>query len=157
MSAYVVDREHIVYMVEAATSLAISRYGASWYHNGEHHQLGRGDYEEMVRVANMLWRENVVSVQYRYDDCDPASLPEIIDEDYTITLHDFRSSFMQGFDPVQVIKSCHCYIYQTCEHPWWKESEVYAFIKSLEGHAMRSLPGYDDAEWGSPERKELVS
>lgn len=155
MSAYVVDRDHITYMVEAALSPRISHNCFTWFHDGKHHELRPGDLDEMVRIANVLWLENVVSVQYRYDDCNSTTeLPGPIGENFIITADDFRA-FRVVYNPLQVCMSCHCYIYQTCEHPWHDKSEAMTFIKSLEGSAIRSMPGYEDMTWGAPKRKIL--
>ena len=47
--------------------------------------------------------------------------------------------------------SMDCYAYQSCEHPGWEASSAYAFIQSLRGDTWRKVPGYEDAEWGTPE------
>ena len=149
MSAYVVDREHIIYLVRAAQALSITRYGMSWYHDGQHHELKGGDLTEEIRVANMLWQENITSVRYRYPDDTFDTMPGPIGETYVMDERDL-TFFWDAFNPIQVIKSCNCYEYQACEHPGWETSEAHCFIDSLKEHAMRSLPGYDDAEWGAP-------
>jgi len=164
MSAYVVDREHIVYLVKAAMSRRIVTYSPfSWYHGespiqkDKHHQLHSDDLDEIERVANMLWQENIRSILYRYDDCTMSNMPGPVGEDYRITRDDFRRSAIE-IDPVQVLKSCNCYTYQACEHPNWQTSEAHSFIESLEGDATRALPGYEEAEWGAPKPRcdELV-
>lgn len=155
MSAYIVDKDHILYLVEAAMSRQLSRHGGqfSWYHGepGEHFQLGAGDYERAAEVANMLWQENIKSVSARYPNESSATLPGPVGEDFVIASHDFSFT---GFniEPVQVLASCDCYVYQSCEHEGWQSSEAHAFIERLRSHAWHALPGYDKAEWGAPKR-----
>jgi len=155
MSAFIVDRHHIIYMVKAAMSRRITTYQPfSWWHSDDpnpdsrHHKLGAGDLDEFERVCNMLWQENIRSVMYRYGDELISTLPGPIGEDHRITRMD-HDSWLE-FDPTQVLKSCKCYEYQSCEHPVWESSEAHAFIQSLKSHAINSLPGYENAEWGAP-------
>ncbi len=98
----------------------------------------------------MLWDENRKSIDYRYPDCvgHNENCPGEVGENF-IYRHEGRCWL--HMDPVQVIKSCHCYCYQSCEHPGWHESEAKAFVDALESAAVHSLKGYDAAEWGAPE------
>lgn len=156
MSAYVVDREHIMYLVNAALAHPICRNGMSWYHAGESHQMQDGNVTETIRVANILWQENIKSVMTRYPDSNFDNLPGPIGESYVISERDL-TTFWDIFSPIQVVKACHCYEYQSCEHDGWEASEAHAFINSLEGAAIHSMPSYDKAEWGAPKpRKERV-
>jgi hypothetical protein len=164
MSAYIVDRNHIVYLVAAAMSHRLNRNAGSfsWY-SGERPDLIRGelsntDYNRAVEVANMLWMENVKSVKCRYDDHDDDNLPSPNAEidaplvsRYQVTRADFNGTVWNHTDPVQVLKSCDCYEYQSCEHNGWPKSEAHAFIEALRARAWHSLAGYDDAKWGAPE------
>jgi len=153
MSAYVVDREHIGYLVEAATSRAILGHGSHcfrWYHRGQSHELPVGDPERSAEIGQMLWDENVNSVLSRYPDCTKDKLPGPIGEDFVYGKHEANP--WATIDPVQVLCSCHCYRYQACEHPDWKDSEAAAFIDSLIDVACHRLPGYEKAVWGAPKR-----
>ena len=75
MSAYMVDREHIVFLVKASISSQLSLYDGgsmSWYHTGEHHngihhQLRvLESVDRLTEVAQMLWDENLKSINARY-------------------------------------------------------------------------------------------
>jgi hypothetical protein len=156
MSAYICDKEHIVYLVAAAMSKELNPHGGheSWYHNSLRHELPRGDFDRASEVANMLWLENIKSVSYRYPNESGSTLPGPIGENFVITPADIPACLAE-IKPVQVLKSCDCYAYQTCEHPEWKQSESHAFIQSLRSSAWHSLPGYDSAEWGAPAIKTL--
>lgn len=158
MSAYIVDRNHIVYLLTAAMSRRLNSCGGtfSWY-AGERPNLKRGelsstDYRRAVEVANMLWSENVKSVRDRYDHRGD-DLPGPNDRNYTVTLADFNGTVWDSTEPVQVLKACDCYEYQSCEHDGWPASEAHAFIEGLRGRAWRALVGYDDAKWGAPAPK----
>jgi len=156
MSAYVVERHHIVYLVEAAMHpWAIADAGISWAWDIDHEagtykrgEIRPGNYARAVEVAQMLWDENVRAVRIKYPDTD--ALPGPIGEDYKITQQDFSGALWQRIDPVQVIKACDCYEYQSCEDPDYYQTEAAAFIRSLRKRAINYLPGYDEAEWGAP-------
>lgn len=161
MSAYIVSREHIRFLVNAALSRSIVRMGSiSWVWNIDRERAGRclfhagcgrreagllphGDLERAAEVGQMLWDENVASVRYRYPGVN--ELPGPADADYDYGRH--QLSFAGVFEPGAVLKACDGYEYQACEHPGWSSSEAKAFIESLRGHAWRKVPGYEDAPW----------
>ena len=149
MSAYVVDRECIEYLIRAA-----QHYQLYWRWLGPN---GKGlaadirEPSEPVRAANMLWAECVKSVQYRYPDCETLlDLPgHVADAEAGYELDHLRVCW--GYiKPIEVISAARCYEYQSCEHPGWENSEAHAFIESLVRFAITKLPGYKDAPWGAP-------
>lgn len=125
MSAYVVDLNHIAYLVQAA---------------------GLPSIEAEQQAGQMLWDENVKSVRYRYPK-------HTVDRE----VYPVDTPRFPGFDPVQVIKACECYAYQSCEPPEWEESDAYAFVEGLKRDVCDRLPGYDKAAWGAPKREATVS
>jgi hypothetical protein len=148
MSAYIVEKAHIVYLVHAAMSRRLNSHGSSfvWNAAGAGQPWHRGDltcndYEKAAEVANMLYAENLRSIQARY--------PGGGDSIETIRPSDF-ATVPASIDPVQVLKSCDCLEYQSCEHDGWGISEAKAFLCSLRKHAWQSLAGYDAAAWGPP-------
>lgn len=154
MSAFIVSKNHILFLIAASLTRSINDYGCSWYHDNKRHTLESSDSTRAAEVANMLWRENIKSVSHLYPGESSATLPGPVDKSgFTITEADVELCF-DRIDPVQVIKSCDCYEYQTCEHDGWESSEACAFITALRRSACSSLPGYDAAEWGAPEIAE---
>jgi len=142
MSAFVVSREHIRFLVGAAISQRIAPgHQFSYYHDGTQRVIR---YENADKAGQMLWDENLASVRYRYDNPNPDELPGPVGEDYIFA---FRSSLATNYDPVHVIKACHCLEYQSCEHEWWDASEAKAFVDALRRSASHVLDGYDDAPW----------
>ena len=157
MSAFVVDKAHIDYMVSAGLLLVHPGDTLTWlwseegppntdelYERGE--PWGRGYYEWVRRsqrrldvstagrVGAMLLAENRRSVNFRYDEDD-------WEEPYTFEP-------VASVDPVVVLKALSCYEYQACEHPEWEASEAHAFCEALRQRAIASLPGYAEAPWG---------
>jgi hypothetical protein len=155
MSAYIVDKNHILFLLAAMTSRTIGRnYGFSYYHepNGERVKVVDGDCEQIAQIGNLLWRENIASVSARYSDKTSATLPGPRGGSFEVTAQDVARAHYNRIDPLHVLKSCACYEYQSCEHAGWKTSEAHAIIADLERAAWQSLPGYDDAPWGAPEQ-----
>lgn len=139
MSAYLVNREHIAYLLTAATSraLGISERRFYWSHNNHLHRLDPEDESRNRMIGQMLWNANNQSVNHRYNETDDA--PRYAHQPHR-----------GAIDPIQVIKACHCYQYQSNETPDWETSEAKAFIESLIHRATAALPGYDKAVWGAP-------
>ena len=152
MSAYMIDRNHVNYLVEAAMSYRL--FGQNHSHlrwrGGELHA---GDYDQATKVGQMLWDENLKSILARYPDCSLDNLPGPIGEDF-VYKHESRPHAV--FEPPQIIMSCRCCDYQSCEHEGWEASEAKAFIDALEAAAAQSVDGYDDAIWGAPKQPATV-
>lgn len=150
MSAYMVDRDHIRYLVDASLHLDTGRGGFYWFFAGEWRSIQAGDYERAAQIGQLLWDENRRSIEHRYPDTleDWSNAPGPIDESFVYDEH--KPLWHHAFQAIQVVKACHCYAYQACEHPEWKESEAKAWIAALEAVAVRNLPGYEQAEWGPP-------
>ena len=150
MSVYIVDRDHILYLVGAAVSPSIESHGIfRWFHNNKLQELRANDFERAAEVANLLWRENIASVSARYPNESSATLPGPCRKNFVIEPRDFPASFKE-FNLVQVIKACDCYDYHACEHTGWPTSEARAFVSTLRRAAWYALPGYDEAAWGAP-------
>ncbi len=140
MSAYIVERNHIDYLVFAAFTWGDNKVWSE--------EEGRWIELDRKQIGQMLWNANTESVSYRYSDSDPFDLPGCSgDAPYLYT----ESKAAWGhIDPVQVMKACRCLNYQSCEHPEWKESSACSFLNELCITAMAKLPGWDGAEWGAP-------
>lgn len=148
MSAYVVGRAHIRYMVEAALarSLFAPHDSLSWiwdvnrdtggYKRGN---LAPSDYQEAARVGQMLWDENIASVLHRYPQDTRETMPGPCDETFEYAEHGPGFARLPDIEPCQVISAIGCYEYQACEHPGWDKSEAKAFCQALKEAAMNRL------------------
>jgi hypothetical protein len=141
MSAWVVSRDHIVFMVKS------------------HNRLNRFDRlnpEKMAALGNMLWQENIKSVQCRYPDCvdNPKNMPGPIGENFKLLPEDFLQfgsvKPKELGELVQLAKSISCYEYQSCEHAGWKDSEAHTFCAEMKESILLALPGWEEAKWGAP-------
>ena len=129
MSVFLVNNNHISAIVK-------------WAVNSQHFSYQHGlpastRFTEPHRLVKLLSNENLLSVNYRY--LDKQELGEVYFDRFAISL-----------TPVEVIKACHCLMYQSCEHEGWETSEAKAFLESVIQDAIRNLPGYDEAEWEIP-------
>ena len=157
MSAYVVEREHIAYLIEAALSeWAAKSWGAGRFiwpgADGHEHTLTRANVDD---VGQMLWDENMRSVGNRYPDCALDELPgQVLGDPVYRYTHPGR--LWNRIEPAQVVKSCDCYEYQTCEPDDWPETEAFQFIQALRTLAGRSVDGYAKGVWGAPKPDVLA-
>jgi hypothetical protein len=137
MSAFIVSKGHIDYMVTTA------ELDDSLIDNlAEQGVVGPDE------IGAMFLRENIASVSYRYPGEDLESLPGPIQitrpEEYR-----FKRSPSRGpVDLIVALKAIHCYVYQSCEHPGWDASLAKRACDKLEASLIRRLPGYEEAPWG---------
>lgn len=151
MSAWIVDKLHIDYLVQAAMQ------------RPHLHPMRFGDtqvtYATADEVGRELWAENAMSVSYRYRNSRPmnagtfSNLPGPCDFDHESLANYSLPSFPRvRFDPVVALKAIDCYQYQSCEHPGWEGSAAHRFTQELRQFMVTLLPGYDEAPWGIDER-----
>lgn len=118
MSAFVVSKQHIDALVTTAAAWRMHRCATD------------------QALGQLLWTENFASVNYRYTDQQPA-------ETYTGP----SAYSAKSLTPVQALKAIACYVYQSCEHPTWEQSEAYTFTEQFKSEAISRLPGYENADW----------
>jgi len=152
MSAYLVSRGHIRYLVEAALCLRDRPAAFYYYQADKHHEVN-----DVTADATglMLWSECAKSVACRYPSDDIDSRPGPIGDGPEYGYTHQPTIKRHAFDPVQVLKAILCYEYQSCEHPEWKASAARAFCHALTYRAIGSLPRFHDAIWGCPESFEI--
>lgn len=152
MSAYIVEREHIDYLVGAALAEA-KLCRMKWLQDGELVEITK---ETADQLGQMLWDENIKSVKCRYSGESVETLPGSEGGSH---VYRFRDRFRQtgAFYTVQVAKAIHCLNYQSCEHDGWEASDAHAFLKVLEASVTAGMPypasetpGYSEAKWGPP-------
>lgn len=110
------------------------------------------DIETAQAIAKGLARENIRSVTYRYPDDEDGSRPGpcLKDADIEEAAALYAAHFVtnpQGVAPIQIIKLCQSYSYQSCETDDWLTTLAYRQIDWIQGSAIRSLNGYDAADW----------
>jgi hypothetical protein len=156
MSAYVVDRNHIAYLVQSA--LDVARRGGCksfrwWGADDESHELPFGDQEAADKLGQLIWDENIRSVLHRYPQDTRETMPGPIGEDF-VYRHDFTMCY--DFNVAAILRACHCWEYQTCETPDHKKTAAWAFVDALQRSVASHVPGYKDAAWGAPEPRSVL-
>ena len=141
MSAFLVTRDHISYLISAALSRTLNPgYGSgmAWTEGDDLRTMGCTDYDEASRVAQMLWDENMASIHNRYPDTEKKCAP---------SYGPHRRDIQRPILAVQVLKAIDCYEYQSCEHGGWEQSDAHSFTSNLRRRAIAVLPGYEEADW----------
>jgi hypothetical protein len=115
MSAYVVDKELIDRLVSGALHAKLF------------------DREKATEMGQMLWRENVVSVAYRYS-LATRNAQELAEyegdvEAYEYTAPETCPDCGAGSD--EIIRAIDCLDYQSCEHDAWETSAAYELLGKL--------------------------
>jgi hypothetical protein len=98
-------------------------------------------------LGQMLWRENLLSVAYRYPDDGDGDRPGP---------SDFRDADVDEYSYVPtkpltaaaLLKTIACYEYQSCEHPGWKISEARALTTRLMPARARERALDSNTPWG---------
>lgn len=86
-------------------------------------------------TGQMLVNANYISVNHRYSEDDAPDHP------YTFKRYEKRLT------PVQVVKACDCFDYQSCEVDNYESTEAFKLIRHIRWTAIAKLPGYDAADW----------
>jgi hypothetical protein len=109
MSAYVVDKETIDQLIAGA--LRVELFMPC----------------DATTNGQMLWRENVVSVSFRYNlpTRDATELAEYERDVETYTFEPCEPTAQQ------IDSAIDCLDYQSCEHDGWEASEAYALLQQL--------------------------
>ena len=128
MSAFICSDNHISAIVKWATRNNVS----IWYGNPSRSLCAGGEQE----LVDILYAENVKSVNYRYRGGDPTT--------GCVCVYDPTSPILA---PVAVIKAVQSLEYQSCEHPGWETSDAKEILQAIQSEAIRRLPGYELAEW----------
>lgn len=145
MSAFVLDKAHIDFLVTAGLRLDSMR-ALTLEIRVEGTPTACLELSESTATAfgKLLWTENHRSVSARYPDATGADARDMRGpESYR-----FEWASLTRNDAVRVLKAIDCYEYQSCEHDGWETSLAKEFCDALRSRAIRNLPGYEEAEWG---------
>ena len=135
MSAYIVEKETIDRIVTYIHNQPIAVIENSFPAIYQAYQNGN-KWPDNQALGQRLWVMNTKAVDTRYDENNPFELYRF----------DFRVS-----RPVQIYKSCRCYLYQ-CAEGDVPESPLYQDLEKLctrlATEIISGLPEYDQADWG---------
>jgi hypothetical protein len=109
MSAYVVDKETIDILIAGA--LRAKLFGEN----------------EATEKGQMLWRENVVSVSFRYN-LPTRDATELAEYEGDVEAYEFTPCDPTG---EAIDAAIDCLDYQSCEHDGWEASAAYSLLKNI--------------------------
>jgi hypothetical protein len=118
MSAYIVNRQQIVSLVQAARAYGVIA----------------DDPHEAAEAGKTLWQTNIASVAYRYPGT--ANLPGPVGENFQLTAEDFAAVPREP-DASAVLRNLSAYDYQSCERPDWAQSQAFALCDALRTAALQ--------------------
>lgn len=140
MSAYIVEKNHIQYIMAAVQSPTI-RFDFTYKdESGNWVKVAKGDFDATAKLGNILWQANAAGVNARYKE--RSTVEELTSRDV----------YLCAIDPMQLLRSLDCLEYQSCDSPTWESSVAHGIIRRLIKCAYQSLPGYSSAIFGAPER-----
>jgi hypothetical protein len=146
MSAYIVDKATIdaivTFAYEGGQSITVRKLvGPGW--------ASLRDIDKST-VGRALWRENIKSVDYRYDENNDDP-----DLDYTFKAVRSRvhreerggTGVLVKISPADIVRIIQCLEYQSCEHPDWEASWAKDTLQRIKDAAVDKLIP-DSAPWG---------
>lgn len=148
MSAYLCSERELSVLAAYALRFTLDRIPAALTRDveGDGFERRPGGWKRThARVFSCLLSENLASLSYRYPDDKPSHAASF--DTYAPIEAAERIAVMET-PKLHIIKLCHHYAYQSCEHPGWKDSNAKRIIDAVEAHAVHHLPGYDAAPWG---------
>jgi hypothetical protein len=135
MSAFVVSRNHIIYLSTFAKRTNVyppkRPDGSSFDHD---------------EAATLLWNENVRSVAYRYRESDFDNLPGTIGDTSPLPIETLWISNAWEWTPEtagRVLAALDCLEYQSCETPDYETTPAYEYLCAIRREAIRRVNGYD--------------
>ena len=132
MSAFIVSDKHIHAMLNS-----INKDGGYSHtirlSNGE--TFSRHDSIDLSKLGQILVDQNYRSVNHRYNE---TGVPPV---------YEYQPLPWVEYEPVQIIKACHCYDYQACENPDYPSTLAHEILRMIESANINRLPGYDAAAW----------
>lgn len=153
MSAWIVSKRHIDALVTAALPFKL-RWRRDEVNKELTHERGEVwgpgaisehkrawselDLSTAGRTGAMLWNENHLSVNHRYNENET-------EDPYVF------AKYPRKLTLPAVVKALDCYEYQSCEHPDWEDSEARRFCRALREAILDKLVAgeeYEAAPWG---------
>lgn len=135
MSAFIVSDNHLNYLMNFANTTR--NLDTIYTRNGETRTEYRtNSVDDLETMGNILVSANYASVNARYNETEGPHVFEFTPRTRLMT-----------FDPVQVIKACDCFDYQASEVDSYDKTVAAQIIEQIRKHAIRTLPGYENAKW----------
>lgn len=157
MSAFICGPDHIkalaIFAAHSSPQRGMNVDPRYFKHDGGDERLyGRPEAEIATYYANILYFENIRSVETRYPGDTFENLPGPIAkaEQLEVSTTELWSQFSDvrfTLKPVDILAMCACLDYQCCETNDWESTLAYKLVNRIKDAAIKQLPGYDDAPW----------
>ncbi|MFZ5834184.1 MAG: hypothetical protein ACOY2B_02215 [Pseudomonadota bacterium] len=143
MSAFICDQEHIKQLALYAAAPGRRAVHPDYFRHPDLKALADPTIDWTARsvvtfYANILYRENIRSVEARYPEDAPFS------DAITITRSDVEDHTLSAVD---IISMCNCLDYQSCETDDWASTAAHELLAVIRKKATSMLPGMDGAYW----------
>lgn len=154
MSAYLVPKQHIDVLVEAAMRVPPFSFFTGLQWSGRNQNTEIAIFSLKVRdlltaheVGRRLWLANLAGVQTRYPQATDGEWPGPAGLTFAeIQAYRFMTPVV-SLPAVAILKAIHGYEYQCLADPSWRGSYAEGFCRALERRMIQSLPGYTEATW----------
>lgn len=124
MSAYIVDEDHINIIVSYMTSPVTGEGMWTELEAGYNYLTP----DNAAEIAKVLYKENVRSVNNRYNDNTP--------DDYEFNYIPGTSS---QYRPTQISGAIDCLEYQSCETDDYHETRAYKLLGQMRKHLLKKI------------------
>lgn len=143
MSAYICSPEHFAALAAFAVKSSKNGVISEWRDHSDPTATAR-------KVATELARENIRSVATRYPGDRELPGPDMSPAEIMQAAANLAESYYwrpPTLSPVDLLKMCQGYAYQSCETQDWRDSLAHRQIEWIESSCYSMLPGYDAAPW----------
>lgn len=82
--------------------------------------------EELQKQADLLLKENIRSVNWRYNECTKNT---------TVVFDPAVVQLAENYSPADLVRLGDCIDYQCCDHPKWKTTKGHHLLMTLQNHA----------------------
>lgn len=124
MSAYIVDKEQIEQIVLFCGRMEMFD-PTTFYHNRERIELG-----SIEAVANVLYKENYRSVNYRYSEESEPTLWKG---------GEIHQGLLKAKNPIQILSYIQNLDYQSCESEDWRETLAFKILETYKDRIINLL------------------
>ncbi|HBD95161.1 MAG TPA: hypothetical protein DC057_13430 [Spirochaetia bacterium] len=121
MSAFIVNKKHIDYLVSAL------------YYSNKDYQNKYMDIQELNKIGQTLVNANYKSVNYRYNESEKP-YKYIFSQIFTIYF-------------IQTLKAINCLDYQSCEYPGWERSKAKKILNQIKDQCIYHLTDSNKYQW----------
>lgn len=143
MSAFMCDGEHFAAIIGTYAAMM----ERSHLHEREVH--AEGFEASLLERARMLARQNLRSVDHRYDGNAEAvadfNVQAVISAPSSKQIRRWRE---KPLAPGELFKALDCYEYQACENDDWKQTQAKDLCDIIRKMACQEVPGWEAAPWG---------